>query len=47
VGLEDDTHAAATEFLDNAIVRDGLVDHGAERDRGMVVMLRGSRRPVN
>jgi hypothetical protein len=30
VGLEDDTHAPAAKFLDNAIVGDGLVDHRAE-----------------
>ncbi len=27
LGLIDDTHAPATEFLNNAIVRNGLVSH--------------------
>ena len=27
LGLVDHTHAAATEFLDDAVVRDGLADH--------------------
>ena len=30
LGLVDDTHAAAAEFLDDAVVRDGLADHCAE-----------------
>ncbi len=47
VGLENDTHTATTEFLDNAIVGDGLVDHRAERNDGMAVMLRGRRGLVN
>ena len=29
LGLVDHTHAAAAEFLDDAVVRDGLADHGA------------------
>jgi len=29
LGLVDHTHATATEFLDDAVVRDGLADHGA------------------
>ena len=29
-GLVDDTHAAATQLLDDAVVRDGLADHGIE-----------------
>ena len=28
LGLVDDTHAAAAEFLDDAVVRDGLADQG-------------------
>jgi hypothetical protein len=31
LGLVDHAHAAAAEFLDNAIVRDGLADHGEAR----------------
>ena len=27
LGFVDDAHAAATEFLDNAVVRDGLANH--------------------
>jgi hypothetical protein len=27
LGFENDTHAATTELLDNAIMRDGLADH--------------------
>ena len=27
-GLVDNTHAAAAEFLDDTVVRDGLADHG-------------------
>ncbi|MDA1313529.1 MAG: hypothetical protein O2968_09365 [Acidobacteria bacterium] len=27
LGLVDDTHAAFTEFLGDAVVRDGLADH--------------------
>ncbi len=27
LGFVDHAHAAATEFLDNAVVRDGLVNH--------------------
>ena len=30
LGLVDDPHPAATELLDNAVVRDGLADHGIE-----------------
>ena len=30
LGLVDDTHPAAAELLDNAIVRDGLADHWAD-----------------
>jgi hypothetical protein len=30
LGLVHDTHAAATEFFQDAIVRDGLADHGKE-----------------
>ena len=30
LGLVDDTHAAAAEFLDDAVVRDGLADHSDE-----------------
>jgi hypothetical protein len=33
VGLEHDPHAATTEFLNNAIVGDGLVDHRAKEYR--------------
>src|SRR5437667_345235 len=29
-GLVDNTHAAATELLDDAVVRDGLANHGVE-----------------
>ena len=29
-GLVDNTHATATKLLDNAVVRDGGVDHGAK-----------------
>ena len=28
LGLVDHTHAAAAELLDDAVVRDGLADHG-------------------
>ena len=28
LGFVDHTHAAAAEFLDDAVVRDGLADHG-------------------
>ena len=28
LGLIDRTHAAATEFFRDAVVRDGLADHG-------------------
>ena len=38
VALKDDTHAASAEFLHDAIMRDGLIDHGATswyaEDRG-------------
>jgi len=27
-GLVDDTHPSAAKFIDDAIVRDGLADHG-------------------
>src|SRR6266851_1795342 len=27
LSLIDDTHPAATEFVDNAVVRDGMADH--------------------
>jgi hypothetical protein len=30
LGLIHDTHPAAAEFLNDAIVRDGLADHGVE-----------------
>ena len=30
LGLENDTHAAAAQPLQNAVVRDGLSDHGVE-----------------
>ena len=33
--LIDDTHAATTEFLDDAVVRDGLSDHGWRRNSGL------------
>ena len=29
LSLVDDTHPAAAEFLDDAVVRDGLANHGA------------------
>ena len=29
-GLVNDTHASAAKFLDNAVVRNGFVDHNAE-----------------
>ena len=29
LGFVDHTHPSAAEFLDDAVVRDGLTDHGA------------------
>ena len=34
LGLVDDTHAAAAEFLDDPVVRDGLIQQGSPRTRG-------------
>jgi hypothetical protein len=31
LSLVDHAHAAATEFFDDAVVRDGLADHGIEK----------------
>src|SRR5262249_21169421 len=39
-GLVDHTHAAATELLQDAVVRDGLADHG--RTSGSLVAIIGS-----
>ena len=30
LGLVHDTHPATTEFLDDAVVRDGLANHGVD-----------------
>ena len=41
LGLVDYTHAAAAEFFDNAVVRDGLTDHrGARTQDAMLGVLR-------
>src|SRR5208282_5240136 len=32
LSLVDNTHPAAAQLLDNAVVRDGLTDHGAQAD---------------
>jgi hypothetical protein len=34
LSLVDDAHAATTELLDDAVVRDGLPDHGGAQDSG-------------
>jgi hypothetical protein len=34
LSLVDDTHAAASELLDDAVARDGLADHGRAQDSG-------------
>jgi hypothetical protein len=34
LGFVDDAHAAAAEFLDDAVVRDGLADHGGAATLG-------------
>ena len=31
LGFVDHTHPAAAQLLDDAVVRDGLTDHGAQR----------------
>jgi hypothetical protein len=36
LGLVDDTHAAATEFLDDVVVRNGLAYHAQECYGGSV-----------
>jgi hypothetical protein len=46
LGLIDHTHAAAAQFLDDAVVRDGLADHGARPNYGDA-MLGGPSREVN
>ena len=38
LGLVHNPHAAAAEFLDNAVVRDDLVDHGRNRDCGRQIL---------
>jgi len=35
LGLIHHTHAATAQLLDDAVVRDGLADHGRETARGM------------
>jgi hypothetical protein len=47
LGLIDDTHAAATQFLDDAVVRDGLADHSVGSRACWERMLVGSRGQVN
>jgi hypothetical protein len=37
LGLIDDTHAPATEFLNNAIVRNGLANHARNRPFGAML----------
>jgi hypothetical protein len=39
LGLVDDPHTATTEFLDNAVMRDGLADHRQQR----ILRRRGKR----
>jgi hypothetical protein len=34
LGLVDDAHAAASEFLDDTVVRDGLAEHQGQILRG-------------
>src|SRR5580658_1440521 len=34
LSLIDDAHPTTTEFLDDAVVRDGLADHGKRRTQG-------------
>ena len=48
-GLVDDTHAAATKLLDDAIVRDGLADHSEIRGYQVLgrFILRTWHPPVN
>src|SRR6267143_1622908 len=35
LGLVDDSHTAATELLDDVVMRDGLADHGQDRNLGL------------
>jgi hypothetical protein len=35
--LVDNAHAAATKFLDDAVVRDGLADHGWRRTQAAIL----------
>ena len=42
--LIDDAHAAAAEFFDNAIVRDGLADHQGQILRGRIGQVNESGR---
>ncbi len=46
-GFVNHAHAAATEFFDDAVVRDGLVEHGIAGQNCGRVMLRRWRRGVN
>ena len=47
LGLVDDTHPAAAELLDDAVVRDGLADHSIGSRACWERMLVGSRGQVN
>jgi hypothetical protein len=42
LGLEDDTHPAAAQLLDDSVVRDGLADHGEQNPeaRSLLCVLR-------
>src|SRR4029077_1011788 len=44
LGLVDYAHAAAAQLLDNAVVRDGLVDHSLGPGLGVASSYGGSRR---
>ena len=46
LGLVDDTHAATAEFFDDAVMRDGLVDHERSLAAGHLI-LRRRHLPVN
>ncbi len=47
LGLVDDTHPAATQFLDDPVVRDGMADHKPSRTVCQSDMLGSAYRQVN